>query len=133
MQFSPINFLAIAIGTLTSLILGLLWYSPKVFGRTWRKHSGLSEEEIKTGTLMKFGPAIALTFLMGVVLAAFLPTHLEWDQGAFAGMILGAGVGGTSLGVHYLFEKRSFNLFLIDAGYIVLSMTIFGAVISAMS
>ncbi len=133
MQFSPVNFLAIAAGTLLSVVFGLLWYAPQVFGRTWQKHAGLNKDQVTSGVLMKFGPAICLTFLMGAVLAAFLPGGLKWDQGAFAGMVMGAGIGGTSLGVHYLFEKRSINLFLIDAGYIVLSMTIFGAIIAAMS
>jgi hypothetical protein len=35
--------------------------------------------------------------------------------------------------MHYLFAKRSVHLFLIDAGYIVIAMTIFGAIIAAMS
>ena len=133
MQFSPVNFLAVAVGTFLSLMFGLLWYAPQVFGKTWQKHAGLNKDQVTSGVLMKFGPAIVLTFFMGVVLAAFLPDALDWEQGAFAGMVLGAGVGGTSLGVHYLFEKRSIHLFLIDAGYIVMSMTMFGAVIAAMS
>jgi len=134
MQFSPINFLAVAIGTLAGLLFGLLWYAPQVFGRAWQKHTGLTDEQIRTGSiLLKFGPAIIFMFVMGVALAAFMPTGLHWDHGAFGGMVMGGGVGATAIGLHYLFAKRSINLFLIDAGYIVITMTMFGAIIAAMS
>ncbi len=134
MQFSPINFLAVAVGTFASLLFGFLWYAPQVFGKKWQKHTGMTDDKFNRGiVLMKFGPAIVLTFVMGIVLAAYLPSELDWDQGAFGGLMMGAGVGATSLGMHYLFAKRSIHLFLIDTGYVVISMTIFGAIISAMS
>lgn len=134
MQFSPVNFLAVVIGTFANFLFGFLWYAPVVFGKAWQKHTGLTNDQIRRGSiLLKFGPAILLTFIMGVVLAAYLPMGLNWEQGAFGGLLLGAGLAATSIGMHYLFAKRSVHLFLIDAGYIVIAMTIFGAIIAAMS
>lgn len=134
MLFSPINFLAVATGTLVSLSIGFLWYSPFVFGKGWQKHTHLSNDQIGRGVIrMRFGPAIVLFFVMGIVIAAFMPTNINWEQGAFVGLVLGGGIAASSLGMHYLFARRSVNLFLIDAGYIVLSMAIFGAIIAAMS
>ncbi|HLF62612.1 MAG TPA: DUF1761 domain-containing protein [Saprospiraceae bacterium] len=134
MQFSTVNFLAVVIGTFANFLFGFLWYAPTVFGKAWQKHTGLTNDQIKRGSVvMRFGPAIVLTFIMGLVLAAYLPMDLNWEIGAFGGLIMGAGVGATSLGMHYLFAKRSIHLYLIDAGYLVISMTIFGAIIAAMS
>jgi hypothetical protein len=134
MQFSPINFLAVAIGTFASLLFGFIWYAPQVFGRKWQKHTGMTNDKFtRDDVLMKFGPAIVLTFIMGIVLAAYLPTPLNWEHGAFGGMMMGVGIGATALGMHYLFARRSIHLFLIDAGYVAISMTILGAIISAMS
>jgi hypothetical protein len=133
MQFSPINFLAIAAGTLASILLGILWYAPWVFGKAWQRHVHLSNDQIRREMIrIRFGPAVLLLFIMGIILAAFMPQGLDWEQGAFAGLAMGGGIGATTLGMHYLFARRSVNLFLIDAGYIVLAMTIFGAVIAAM-
>jgi hypothetical protein len=134
MQFSPINFLAVFTGTMASLVFGFIWYAPAVFGKAWQKHTGLTDAQIRRGSIiLKFGPAILLTFVMGIVLAAYLPVGLHWEQGAFGGLMMGAGVAATSLGMHYLFAKRSVNLYLIDAGYVVISMTILGAIIAGMS
>jgi hypothetical protein len=134
MQFSPINFLAIVLGTFANFIFGFLWYAPYVFGKSWQKHTGLSNEQLERGSvILKFGPAMLLIFIMGVVLAAYLPTGLNWEQGAFGGLLLGAGLAASSIGMHYLFARRSVHLFLIDAGYIVIAMTIFGGIIAAMS
>ena len=134
MQFSPINLSAVVIGTFATMAFGFLWYAPWVFGRKWQKHTGMTNDKMNRGSvIMKFGPAILLMFAMGLVLAAYLPVALNWEQGAFGGLLMGAGVGATSIGMHYLFAKRSVHLFLIDAGYVVISMTIFGAIIAAMS
>lgn len=134
MQFSPINLLSVVIGTFACVLLGFLWYAPWVFGKAWQKHTGLTNDKLKRGSvIVRFGPAIVLTFAMGLVLAAYLPVGLNWEQGAFGGLVMGAGVAATTLGLHYLFAKRSVNLFLIDAGYAVICMTIFGAIIAAMS
>lgn len=135
MQFSHIDFAAVAVGTFAALLFGLIWYAPPVFGRTWQKHTGLTDDRMKSrSVILTFGPAIVLTFVMGVALAALLPMQrLDWTQGAFAGLLIGAGIGAAALAGHYIFARRTIHLFLIDGGYTVVSMTILGAVIAAMS
>jgi hypothetical protein len=134
MQFSPLNFLALIAGVLVNFLVGVIWYAPYVFGRSWQKHTGMTNDKFKRGNvIMRIAPSLVLTFAMGLVLALFLPPGLNWEQGAFAGLIMGAGVGAAPLALHYMYARRSVNLFLIDAGYGVLMMAIFGAIIAAMS
>jgi hypothetical protein len=135
MQFSQINFLAVAVGTVAAFSIGIIWYAPPVFGRTWRKYVGVPREKMQQARVAgTFGPAIVLMYLMGVVLAALLPMDtLRWTQGAFGGMVMGAGMGATALAIHYIFARRAVHLFLIDAGYTVLALAISGAIIAAMT
>jgi hypothetical protein len=49
--------------------------------------------------------------------------------GALAGFMAGFGWVFTFLGIIYLFESRSLALFMINAGYSVVSMTIMGFII----
>ncbi|HEY4267070.1 MAG TPA: DUF1761 domain-containing protein, partial [Galbitalea sp.] len=36
-----INYIAVILATLSSMIIGSVWYTPKVFGNYWMKLSGV--------------------------------------------------------------------------------------------
>ena len=135
MDFAHINFAAIAVGTVLSFILGLIWYAQPVFGRIWQRHSLIPPQKLRDGKgLLRIGPAIVLTFLSGVMLDVILPTELmQWDDGAVVGLLVGLAIVAPALGIHYLFGRKSVQLFLIDAGFSVFSLLILGAVLAAMS
>ena len=42
-----INFLAVLVATIVSMVLGALWYSPILFGKLWAKLSKFTEEDIE--------------------------------------------------------------------------------------
>ena len=39
-----INFLAILLAALSTLVVGFIWYNPKVFGTIWMKETGVNPE-----------------------------------------------------------------------------------------
>jgi hypothetical protein len=47
------------------------------------------------------------------------------------GFLAGFGCVATFIGTHYLFERRSLKLFLINAGYSIVALTIMGLIIGA--
>ena len=48
-----INFLALLLAALSTLVVGFIWYNPKVFGTAWMKLNGFTEEQMKGGSLPK--------------------------------------------------------------------------------
>jgi hypothetical protein len=52
-----INFLVLALAALIPLVMGFIWYNPKVVGNAWMKASGLDEEKMK-------GANMGLIFLL---------------------------------------------------------------------
>ena len=50
-------------------------------------------------------------------------------EGLFAGFAAGFGWVAMSVGTIYLFERRSFKLFLINAGYQIVTYTIMGGIL----
>lgn len=42
-----INYLAVLIAAIVSMIVGGLWYSPILFGKMWTKAMGWNEETMK--------------------------------------------------------------------------------------
>lgn len=132
MDFSTLNWLAILVAAVSSFALGSLWYAKPVFGNIWQKLIARSDEEIKNASMGKiFGFSFLLTLVMAINLAMFVGP----DQGAVFGLFAGAAVGigwiAMGLGVLYLFEGRSFRLWLINAGYMSLALAIMGTIIGA--
>ncbi|MGZ5276160.1 MAG: DUF1761 domain-containing protein, partial [Caldimonas sp.] len=62
-------------------------------------------------------------------LAAFLGAKATLAFGTFASLATGLGWVAMSLAIIYLFEQRSFKLWLVNAGCQVVTYTLMGAVI----
>lgn len=61
-----INFLAVLVAALVPMIIGFIWYNPKVLGTAWMKAADISEEKMKGANMaLVFG----LTFLFSLFAA----------------------------------------------------------------
>ena len=137
MTFDGLNFLAILIATVAAFGLGAVWYSPMLFGSTWQRLVGLSDEDIKNSNMAKiFGLAFILTFIAALLMATMMEVIMMLGASVVLGMVYGALVAMafvmTSLGINYLFARRSAKLYFIDAGYLFFMFVIMGAIIGAM-
>lgn len=64
-----IDFLIVALATLIPLIVGFIWYNPKVFGAAWMKTTGMTEEKAKQANMaVIFGLTILFSFMIAMVL-----------------------------------------------------------------
>jgi hypothetical protein len=126
------NFAAIFVAALMSFAIGGLWYSPLLFARAWMKEAGLSEQQTKDAPMGRiFGLAALASLVMAFNLAAFVGPKASLGFGLFAGTAAAIGWVTMSLGVIYLFERRSLKLWLINSGYQVLAYTLMGGLIGA--
>jgi len=132
MEVPAINYWAILVSALSTFLIGGLWYSPAVFGKAWMRENGLTEEALKNGNMTKiFGLAFVLALVAAVNLAMFLGPEVNVMMGAFYGFLAGFGWVAMFIGTHYLFERKSFKLFLINAGYSIVALTVMGVIIGA--
>lgn len=130
MDTSFLNYWAILAAALSTFLIGGLWYSPAVFGKAWMRENKLTEEDMKKGSMPKiFGLAFFLGLIASVNLAMFLGPTADLSMGGFYGFLAGIGWVATFVGTHYLFERKSFTLFLINAGYSVVALTVMGLII----
>jgi uncharacterized membrane protein len=128
--FHNLNWLAIIVAAVSAFMLGGLWYSPLMFVKKWMKETGITQESTKNANMLKlFGFSFILSFIASFFLAMFIGAGAGGAVGALAGFMAGFGWVFTFLGIIYLFESRSLALFMINAGYSVVSMTIMGFII----
>jgi hypothetical protein len=127
-----LNIWAVLLAALSTFLIGGLWYSPAVFGKSWMRENGLTEESLKGSNMFKiFGLAFVLALIAAINLAMFLGPENRAGMGALWGFAAGFGWVATFIGTHYLFERKSFTLFLINAGYSVVALTIMGVILAA--
>jgi hypothetical protein len=62
------NVLVTLGAALVPMIMGFVWYNPKVMGNAWIKETGLSEEELKKANMTV---VFSVTFLLSILLAIF--------------------------------------------------------------
>lgn len=132
MELSQLNYWAILVSALSTFLIGGLWYSPAIFGKAWMEENGFKEEELRKSNMVKiFGLTFLLSLIAAVNLAMFLGAEADAVMGAFYGFLAGFGWVAMFIGTHYLFERKSMKLFLINAGYSVVALTIMGLIIGA--
>lgn len=125
-----INWLAVTCAGIAGYLLGGLWYSPILFARAWQREVVISDEVLKAGGVMRtIVLPVAITWVSALVFAAFLGPKPGIAFATGAGFAAGAFWVAASLGVNYLFERKSLKLFLINGGYQTLEFTLIGFVL----
>ena len=121
-----VTFFPILIAGLVSVVIGYLWYHPKLFGATWMRMTGITPESVERGK--KRMPFVVMFGLLASMLVAYVMNYfgIAWGVydivGAFelafwswAGFVV-----PTMLGI-VLWEQKPFTLFLINALYWLVS------------
>lgn len=129
-----VNWLAVLLCGLSSMILGGLWYSPLLFAGPWQRGAGLSSEDLAGANMaMIFGLAFLLSLGAAAVFAMFLGREMGLWPSVAAGAAAGVFWVGASFGISYLFERRSVSYWLINAGYHSVQFTLFGLILGLMA
>ncbi|MBC3758517.1 DUF1761 domain-containing protein [Hyunsoonleella sp. SJ7] len=154
-----INFLAILVAAISALVVGFIWYNPKVFGTAWMKAAEMSEEKMKGANMGKifamafvFAILLAMSMLsltvhqigaMGMVggdvegalpsfnafMADYGTAHRTFGHGALHGFFAGIFIALPILGTNALFERKSAKYILINSGYWMVTLAVMGAII----
>ena len=114
-------------------MIGALWYGP-LFGKAWQSLSGLTDDDIQQGHPGKiYGGAFALNLVAAFGMGMVLQLHPAPDLGSglYVGVLIGLTFVATTFGINYLFASKPLRLYLIDAGYMVVLMSVMGTILGA--
>ena len=156
-----INFLALFVAALSTLVIGFFWYHPKVFGTIWIKESRLTAENLKGGNMfLLFATSLLYAFFISFSLqmltihqfgalgmvggdpsiakpsfSAFMTDYgtvfRTFKHGALHGFMSGLFFALPIIGTNALYEKRSFKYTFVTGGFWILCFTIMGGIICA--
>lgn len=69
MEKMVFDFWAILIAAIIPLLVGMVWYNPKVFGNAWMNSAGMTDEDVKGGNMgLIFGLCFFFSILMGTAI-----------------------------------------------------------------
>jgi hypothetical protein len=158
-----VNFLSLLLAAVSTLLVGFIWYNPKVFGGIWMRESGMTEEKMQGANMaLIFGLSIVYAFFISFVLQ-FLTIHQfaafsmiggdvagakpsytafmndygtgfhSFKHGALHGFLTGIFLALPIIGTNALYERRSFKYTLVTGGFWVVCFMIMGGIICVMS
>ena len=132
MDMSTINWLAVLIAGLSAFILGGIWYSPALFGKSWMKENDMTVEDVRNGNKGKiFGWSFILSLLMAANLAMFLAgPEIDLPMGIVYGALTGIWIF-CGIAIVGLFEHKSARYIFINGGYMLVALALMGAIIGA--
>lgn len=62
-----INWIAVLVAALVPMLIGFIYYHPKVVGTAWMKASGMTEEKIKSGNMLViFGVSFVFALMLSM-------------------------------------------------------------------
>lgn len=143
-----INWLAVVVASLTSFVIGAVWFGPKTFYPVWMSAMGrkipAERVEMSTGsTVLMFGGTYVGALLQVATLAVVVSLARTVDPtigalgGAAIGALLGFGIGAAASFSHRQFAQQNHKQFhavwvwLIEVGQDIVCLTVAGLIIGA--
>jgi hypothetical protein len=138
MHMHSLNWVAILVAAISTMVVGFLWYSPLLFAKPWMREMGYDpNDKTKTDEMKKSaGPAyagsLAASFLSAFTLALILHGLGAKDVpfGIMASFHIWLGFVATVQFTGALFMKQSMKLFAINTGYQLVCYLVMGSILT---
>ena len=131
MNIFDVNWIAVIAAAVMGFVVGGIWYGP-IMGKKWMGAVGLTEEDIKQGSMGAiYGGAFGFSLIASWTLAhtfATYMTELSFSVKVMTAFGVALGFIVPAIGTNYLFSQKSKSLFFIDSAYWLLFYIAMGVV-----
>lgn len=133
-----INYLAVVLATLSTLVVGSVWYTKRAFGTYWIRVARVDEAAAAQRGVWPILVTIVVSFVTAWVLAGATSIAHEFYDGAFltdalvTGLTLWAGFTAARVITHDAFEGRPTGLTALTLGHELVTVLVMSLIIGAM-
>lgn len=116
-SFGQVNWIAVVLGAVFSMLLGFLWYGP-LFGKLWMRSIGKKAEELSSNAgmyILAFLGSLVSAYVLAVLIGALGITG--WWRGAVLGAVVSVGIGSMAALVNGIFHRIPAVAWLLFALY----------------
>jgi len=130
-----INIWAVLLATLSSMVVGSVWYTPKVFGNYWMRVAKVSPSGEVKDAVKPILITLVVSFVSALVLAGSAAISQHFYGGNFlantliTAVILWAGFTAARFITHYAFEGRPAGLTVLNCAHELVTLAVMGLII----
>lgn len=139
MLHTEINFIAVVVTAIVIQVIGIIWYSPALFGKSWSKLMGFGEmteaqakkmkEDAKPAYLGSFLSSIIMTMVIGVMIG--FTGFSTPREAVLLAALCWLGFVATVTFTNALYANKKLSLYMIDAGYQFVSFLVAALMLTA--
>lgn len=136
-----VNYLAVFLAAVASMVIGFIWYSPMVAGKQWMKLSGHTADSLKKAQ-KEIGKLYGLSFVVALITAYVLShvmtmaqTTLGYDRfttGLTSAFWMWLGFVMPVQLTDQIFGAKKWMLLAINTGYQLVALLAMGVVLGLM-
>jgi hypothetical protein len=138
MHMHSLNWVAILVAAISTMVVGFLWYSPLLFAKPWMREMGYDPndkaktEEMKKSAGKAYGGSFVASLISAFTLALILHGLRAEDLhfGIMASFHIWLGFVATVQFTGALFMKQSMKLFAINTGYQLVCYLVMGVILT---
>lgn len=135
-----VNYIAVLLAALSTMVVGSFWYSPSGFGKLWMKLTKvkMNTKPSSTEMLELYGGAVLSAAVTAYVLASMTTITSQALGGTFwmvalsTGFWLWLGLTAARVYVHDSFENRPKKLTLLTVSHELVTIMVMAAIIGVM-
>ncbi len=126
-----INYINVCVSAIVVILIGMLWYSPILFGDAWLEAHGYSTEQMRDVGIRNLLVSLVCFAVMAAVLSIFVSYAgvTTYRQGAFMGFLGWIGFLATLGMTAHLVLDHPWSIYFIDTGHQFVYSIAMGAII----
>lgn len=130
-----INYWSVLLATLSSMVIGSLWYTPKLFGTRWAKLANVDMTGSSKGVVWPIITTLIVSFVTAWVLAGASAIAWHFYEGSFffgtivTGILLWAGFTAARFITHDAFEGRPTALTTLNIAHELVTIVVMAVII----
>lgn len=129
-----INYLAVLVSAVASMIVGSLWYGP-IFGKIWISLSGFTKADMEAAKKKGMGKTYFLAFIFSLITAYVLAHFVDYLEattitlGFIAAFWIWLGFIVPVQSGMFLWEGKSFKLYFLNIAYHIVNLFVMSAIL----
>jgi hypothetical protein len=130
-----INYWSVLLATASTMVVGSIWYTPKVFGNRWAKLAKVDMDRRGASAVMPIITTVLVSFITAWVLAGATAIAWHFYEGSFlwsaivTAVALWAGFTAARFITHDAFEGRPTSLTVLNIAHELVTVLIMAVII----
>jgi hypothetical protein len=130
-----INYWTVILATLSSMVVGSIWYTPKVFGDRWMRLAKVTPSGRAADAVLPIVVTVFVSFATAWVLAGATAISWHFYGGEFwwnaivTAVVLWAGFTAARFITHDAFERRPSSLTVLNIAHELVTVLIMAIII----